>query len=76
MYRSSLGPRPAPSKVGTPLSATQLDATANVPGTFTYSPAAGTKLPLGTSILTVHFVPQNTTLYTTAGASVQITVHQ
>jgi hypothetical protein len=33
---------PAPITKGTPLSATQLDATANVPGTFTYNPPAGT----------------------------------
>ncbi len=33
---------PASIVYGTALSATQLDATANVPGTFAYSPAAGT----------------------------------
>jgi probable HAF family extracellular repeat protein len=32
---------------GMPLSATQLDATASVPGTFTYMPAAGTVLHAG-----------------------------
>jgi Bacterial Ig-like domain (group 2) len=35
---------PAAITTGTPLSATQLDATANVPGTFVYNPAAGTVL--------------------------------
>ena len=35
------------SSYGTALSGTQLDATANVQGTFTYSPAAGTVLGAG-----------------------------
>ena len=35
-------PAPAAIVYGTALSAIQLDATANVPGTFSYSPAAGT----------------------------------
>ena len=38
---------PAPMVYGPPLSAAQLNATANVPGTFTYSPAAGTILNAG-----------------------------
>ena len=37
-------PSPVAVPVGTALGATQLDATANVPGTFVYSPAAGTVL--------------------------------
>ncbi len=38
---------PTPKSIifGTPLSGTQLDATANVAGSFVYSPAAGTVLP-------------------------------
>jgi hypothetical protein len=59
---------------GTPLSAAQLNATANVPGTFTYSPAAGTVLPGGTSTLTATFVPTDTTNYTTATSAVSVTV--
>ena len=39
---------PAGITYGTALSAAQLDATASVPGTFTYSPAAGTVLKAGT----------------------------
>jgi hypothetical protein len=35
-------PTPATVPTGTELGATELDATANVPGTFTYTPAAGT----------------------------------
>src|SRR5262249_13327441 len=40
-------PPPQRIIVGTPLSSTQLNATANTDGTFTYSPPAGTKLPAG-----------------------------
>lgn len=69
-------PAPAPIAFGTPLSATQLDATANVPGTFTYTPGAGTILPGGTQTLTVLFTPSDTTDYTTANASVMIVVTQ
>src|ERR1039458_477759 len=35
---------PAAISQGTPLSATQLDATANVAGAFAYSPAPGTEI--------------------------------
>ena len=40
---------PANIAYGTPLGAAQLDATASVPGTFTYTPAAGTVLSAGNS---------------------------
>jgi sugar lactone lactonase YvrE len=53
---------PADLTYGTPLDATQLNATASVPGTFTYSPAAGTVLNAGTAQLTGHFVPDDATL--------------
>ena len=36
---------PADILVGTPLGPAQLNATASVPGTFTYSPGEGTVLP-------------------------------
>src|SRR5208282_1461961 len=43
---------------GTALSTTQLDASASVPGTFVYSPAAGTILGAGTGqTLSVAFTP-------------------
>ena len=67
---------PAAITYGTTLSATQLDATANVAGTFTYSPAAGSVLNAGTQTLTATFTPTNTTDYTTATASVPLTVNQ
>ena len=42
-----LGGAGGSSTYGTALSATQLNATANVPGTFVYTPAAGTVLNAG-----------------------------
>ena len=67
---------PSPITYGTPLSATQLNASANgvggasLPGTFTYTPALGTVLGAGTNPLFVSFVPADTTDYTPAAASV------
>jgi len=51
---------PAAIGYGMALSATQLDATASVPGTFAYSPAAGTVLPAGTQTLSATFTPTDT----------------
>ncbi len=67
---------PAAITYGTALSATQLDATASAPGTFTYSPAAGTVLGEGANQLTVTFTPTDTADYTTANGSVTIQVTQ
>jgi uncharacterized delta-60 repeat protein len=62
---------------GTALGATQLDATASVPGTFTYSPAVGTVLQAGNNqSLSVTFTPADTTDYSTATATVTINVTQ
>jgi uncharacterized protein YjiK len=61
---------------GTALSATQLDATSKAVGTFTYSPAAGTVLAVGNQKLTATFTPTDTTDYTTATASVTLTVNR
>ncbi|MGH9598130.1 MAG: Ig-like domain repeat protein, partial [Edaphobacter sp.] len=60
---------------GTPLSGTQLDATASVPGTFDYTPAFGSVLPAGTNTLSVIFTPIDTRNYTTATRTVQLTVN-
>ena len=65
---------PAPITYGTPLSATQLNATANVPGTFTYAPAAGTILAPGSQTLSVTFTPTDTSDYTSATATAMLTV--
>jgi FG-GAP-like repeat/Bacterial Ig-like domain (group 3) len=66
---------PAPIPYGTPLSSAQLNATDNAPGggTYTYTPAAGTVLPVGTQTLSVTFVPNNTA-FATETATVQIVV--
>lgn len=66
---------PAPISYGTALSATQLDATASVPGTFAYSPSLGAVLNAGSQKLSVTFTPADTTEYTTATASVTIQVN-
>ena len=67
---------PAPVTSGTALSATQLNASSNVPGTFSYSPAAGTVLTAGAHTLTVTFTPTDTTDYTPATSTVTLTVNQ
>jgi Zn-dependent metalloprotease len=66
---------PASIVYGTALSATQLNATANVAGTFAYTPAAGTVLPVGTHTLSVTFTPTDTVNYTTATKTVTIDVN-
>jgi len=67
-------PAPAAITYGTPLGSAQLDATASVPGTFSYSPAAGTVLQPGSQTLTVTFTPKDATDYTPATASAVISV--
>ena len=67
---------PDPISYGTALSATQLNATASVPGTFTYTPAAGTVLGAGTQTLSVLFTPTDTTDYTNATQTVSLVVNQ
>lgn len=54
---------PADISLGTPLSATQLNATADVSGVFSYSKAAGTVLPLGLTTITATFSPTDSTNY-------------
>jgi hypothetical protein len=66
---------PAPITYGSPLSATQLNATASVPGTFVYSPPTGTILGAGNRPLSVTFNPTDTTDYTPAVGSTSITVN-
>jgi predicted outer membrane repeat protein len=66
---------PADIGGGTPLGATQLDATANVPGTFVYNPVAGTVLSGGNNQpLMVTFTPTDATNYNQATATVFINV--
>ena len=61
---------------GTALSATQLDATANVPGTLVYLPASGTVLGAGLQTLSVIFTPTDTTDYSSPSANVSLTVNK
>ena len=59
---------------GAPLRETELDATANVPGRFTYTPARGAKLPAGMNTLQVTFTPKDSTDYSTQSASTSLLV--
>jgi hypothetical protein len=73
---------PAAITYGVALSAAQLDATAThpadsgplsgapVPGTFAYTPAAGTVLPVGNDTLSVTFTPADAAAYTAANGAV------
>jgi hypothetical protein len=65
---------PATITYGTALSATQLDPTASVAGTFAYSPASGTVLAPGLQTLSVTFTPTNTIDYNLATSSVALMV--
>jgi hypothetical protein len=76
-------PNPNVITYGTALSGAQLNATANVPsdpntlpGTFVYTPPAGTVLPGGNQTLSVTFTPTDTTDYNTATGTVQINVQK
>jgi hypothetical protein len=65
---------PASISYGTPLSATQLNATANTTGAFTYTPDTGAVLDVGTHTLHVDFVPTDAVNYTNTSKDVSITV--
>jgi hypothetical protein len=66
---------PAPIIYGTALSGTQLDASSALPGSFSYSPTAGTVLAVGQHTLTATFTPSDMTDYTTGTATVTLTVN-
>jgi Flp pilus assembly CpaE family ATPase len=67
-------PAPAPIAYGVALSAAQLNATAAVPGKFSYTPAAGTVLPAGVQTLSVTFTPSDTTNFASVQGTVSLTV--
>jgi hypothetical protein len=69
-------PKPASIVFGAALSTAQLNATTPVPGTFTYTPAAGTIPAVGTDTLSATFTPTDTASYTNATATVQLVVTQ
>jgi Flp pilus assembly CpaE family ATPase len=60
----------------TPLSAKQLNASAAVPGTFVYTPAVGDTLAPGAHTLSVTFTPADGVNYTTAQATVLLSVSE
>ena len=73
-------PQPASIVYGTPLSSTQLDATltppsgVSEPGTFTYTPAAGTVIGAGTQVLSVTFTPNDTSDFKSVTGSTTLVV--
>jgi len=68
--------KPGAVTFGSAISSEQLNATASVPGTFVYTPAAGTVLPVGSNqTLSVTFTPTDTDDFTNASDSTTITVN-
>ncbi len=67
--------RPASITHGTPLSATQLDATSSVAGSMVYTPPSTTVLGQGPKNLSVVLTPTDTTNYSKAEDSVQLMVN-
>ena len=65
---------PSAITYGTALSATQLNATASVAGTFAYSPASGSIPSVGTQTLSATFTPTDSANYNSASATVLLTV--
>ena len=65
---------PAAIPYGTPLSGAQLDASASVPGTFTYTPPLNTVLTGGPQILSATFTPNDLSSYSTVTTTVNLTV--
>ncbi|MEI6668596.1 MAG: alkaline phosphatase family protein [Acidobacteriota bacterium] len=68
-------PTPAAIASGTPLSASQLNATASVAGTFAYTPAVGAVFGVGAQqTLSVSFTPIDSANYTAPATTVAIDV--
>jgi len=65
---------PDPLTYGTPLGSSQLDATAEVAGSFVYVPASGAALNAGTNMLSTTFTPTDTTDYNTTNTNVSLVV--
>gem|GEM_PF-663657 len=59
---------------GTALGKAQLNATASVPGSFTYTPAAGEVLPAGLQTLSAVFTPADSVDYATEQSTVPLLV--
>jgi hypothetical protein len=67
---------PAAITYGTALSATQLNATASVPGAFVYTPPSGTILNAGAQTLSLNFTPTDTANYNSTTRTLSLTVNQ
>ena len=65
---------PASIIYGNALSSNQLNATASVPGAFSYTPANGTVLNAGTNSLSVLFTPADAVDYMSASNTVSVVV--
>jgi hexosaminidase len=65
---------PPPITYGTALGSNQLNATADVPGAFAYSPPGGTVLNSGSNTLSVIFTPSDNIDYSSATNTVGLTV--
>jgi hypothetical protein len=65
---------PSAINYSTPLSSTQLNASASVPGTFAYAPTNGTVLKCGTNTLSVAFSPTDSLDYSSVTGNVAIAV--
>ena len=61
---------------GTELDGAQLNATAGIPGSFTYSPIAGSVLIVGTHTLHVDFAPNDADNYAPTSSDVSLIVTQ
>jgi RHS repeat-associated protein len=69
-------PPPAAIASNVLLSTTQLNATANVPGSFAYAPALGSSFSSGTYTLSVVFTPSDSNDYISVTKTVPIVVNQ
>ena len=65
---------PAAITYGAALTTNQLNATANVPGSFAYTPANGSVLSAGTNTLSVIFTPADTVDYSSVTDRVSLVV--
>jgi hypothetical protein len=65
---------PAPLPIDSKLGPAQLDATANVPGKFVYTPPAGTEITTPTETLKVVFTPTDTADYNSVTMTVALEV--
>ncbi|HEY3861892.1 MAG TPA: leucine-rich repeat protein [Verrucomicrobiae bacterium] len=74
LAESIVWPAPAGFNYGTPLTTNQLNATANVPGTFVYNPPLGSVPNAGSDVLTLVFTPSNTTFLIVVTNTVNLAV--